>query len=127
MGEANDSFAKEVDCHNGLYDQASGASSLEALTAIDKTIVMGALADPELLKAEDDAHHRAIGSIRTLIDDTAESQVARENNLRASGYSASASQPSTAATMAGSALCWIGRCRCGRQTYIQELHQHAGY
>ena len=60
MGEADDSFAKEVDWYNGLCDQASGASSLEALTAIDKTIVMGALADPQLLRAEDDAHHRAM-------------------------------------------------------------------
>ena len=38
-------------------------SSLEALMVIDKTIVMGAQADPELLKAKDDAHHKAIGSM----------------------------------------------------------------
>ena len=38
-------------------------SSLEALMVIDKMIVMGAQADPELLKAEADAHHKAIGSI----------------------------------------------------------------
>ena len=50
-----------------------------------------------------------------LIGDTAKSQVARNTNLRASGYSAFASQSSTAATMAGSALYWIGICRCGRQ------------
>ena len=38
-------------------------SSFEALMAIDKMIVMGAQADPELLKAEADDHHKAIGSI----------------------------------------------------------------
>ena len=37
-------------------------SGLVALMAIDKTIVMGAQADPELLKAEADAHRKAIGS-----------------------------------------------------------------
>merc|ERR1711879_1144059 len=36
---------------------------LEALKAIDKMIVMGAQADPKLLKAAADAHHKAIGSI----------------------------------------------------------------
>ena len=30
--------------------------------AIDEMIVMGAQADPELLKDEADAHHKAIGS-----------------------------------------------------------------
>ena len=39
------------------------SSSLEALMAIDEMIVMGAQADPELLKEEADAHHKAIGSI----------------------------------------------------------------
>merc|ERR1712207_119303 len=36
---------------------------LEALKAVDKMIVMGAQADPKLLKAAADAHHKAIGSI----------------------------------------------------------------
>merc|ERR1739838_238779 len=35
----------------------------EAVKAIDKMIVMGAQADPKLLKAAADAHHKAIGSI----------------------------------------------------------------
>ena len=52
---------------------------------------------------------------QSLCGDTAKSQVARNTNLRASGYSASASQSSTAVTMTGSALYWIGICRCGRQ------------
>jgi hypothetical protein len=36
---------------------------LEALKAIDKMIVMGAAADPKVLKAAVDAHHKAVGSI----------------------------------------------------------------
>merc|ERR1712039_925680 len=64
MGEASYTFAKEVDWNNGLYLQAPGAfKPLEALKAIDKMIVMGAQADPKLLKAAADAHHKAIGSI----------------------------------------------------------------
>merc|ERR1719389_372565 len=64
LGEASYSFAKEVDWNNGLYLQAPGAfKPLEALKAIDKMIVMGAQADPKLLKAAADAHHKAIGSI----------------------------------------------------------------
>merc|ERR1711933_638303 len=34
----------------------------EALKAIDKMIVMGSQADPKLLKAAAEAHHKAIGS-----------------------------------------------------------------
>merc|ERR1711971_1376715 len=64
LGEASYSFAKEVDWNNGLYLQAPGAfKPLEAVKAIDKMIVMGAQADPKLLKAAADAHHKAIGSI----------------------------------------------------------------
>merc|ERR1712087_131415 len=36
---------------------------LEALKAIDKMIVLGSQADPKLLKAAAEAHHKAIGSI----------------------------------------------------------------
>merc|ERR1719230_277378 len=47
-----------------LYLQAPGAfKPAEALKAIDKMIVMGAQADPKLLKAAADAHHKAIGSV----------------------------------------------------------------
>merc|ERR1712194_229885 len=57
-------MGKEVDWNNGLHGQAPGAfKPLEALKAIDKMIVMGAQADPKLLKAAADAHHKAIGSI----------------------------------------------------------------
>jgi hypothetical protein len=64
LAEASYPFAKEVDWNNGLYLQAPGAfKPLEALKAIDKMILMGAQADPKLLKAAADAHHKAIGSI----------------------------------------------------------------
>merc|ERR1712087_917074 len=64
LASASYDFAKEVDWNNGLYLQAPGAfKPLEALKAIDKMIVMGAQADPKLLKAAADAHHKAIGSI----------------------------------------------------------------
>merc|ERR1712178_517126 len=54
----------EVDSSNGIYLQAPGAfKPLEALTAIDKMIVLGAQADPKLLSAAAAAHHKAIGSI----------------------------------------------------------------
>ena len=38
-------------------------SSLEVLMVMDKTIVMGAQADPELPKTWDDAHHKTIGNM----------------------------------------------------------------
>merc|ERR1712217_728449 len=38
------------------------AAPLEALKAIDKMIVLGSQADPKLLKAAAEAHHKAIGS-----------------------------------------------------------------
>jgi len=64
LGDASYAFAKEVDWNNGIYLQAPGAfKPLEALKAIDKMIVMGASADPKLLKAAVDAHHKAIGSV----------------------------------------------------------------
>jgi len=64
LAEASYPFAKEVDWNNGIFLQAPGkVAPLEALKAIDKMIVMGAQADPKLLKAAADAHHKAIGSI----------------------------------------------------------------
>merc|ERR1719384_2855803 len=63
LAAASYPFAKEVDWNNGIYLQAPGAfQPLEALKAIDKMIVLGAQADPKLLKAAADAHHKAIGS-----------------------------------------------------------------
>merc|ERR1719243_49492 len=56
-------FAKEVDWNSGIYLQAPGNfNPLEAVKAIDKMIVMGSQADPKLLKAAADAHHKAISS-----------------------------------------------------------------
>lgn len=64
LAEASYPFAKEVDWNNGIFLQAPGKfQPLEALKAIDKMIVMGAQADPKLLKAAADAHHKAIGSV----------------------------------------------------------------
>jgi len=64
LASASYDFAKEVDWNNGLYLQAPGKfQPLNALKAIDKMIVMGAQADPNLLKAAADAHHKAIGTI----------------------------------------------------------------
>merc|ERR1712012_1358021 len=64
LAEASYPFAKEVDWNNRIYLQAPGSfNPREAVKAIDKMIVMGAQADPKLLKAAADAHHKAIGSI----------------------------------------------------------------
>ena len=64
LGDASYDFAKEVDWNNGIFLQAPGKfQPLEALKAIDKMIDMGAAADPKLLKAAAEAHHKAIGSI----------------------------------------------------------------
>nr|AAC23723.1 peridinin-chlorophyll a-binding protein PCP precursor [Lingulodinium polyedra] len=64
LGDSSYAFAKEVDWNNGIFLQAPGKfQPLEALKAIDKMIVMGVQADPKLLKAAADAHHKAIGSI----------------------------------------------------------------
>jgi len=64
LAEASYPFAKEVDWNNGIYLQAPGkVAPLDALKAIDKMIVLGSQADPKLLKAAAEAHHKAIGSI----------------------------------------------------------------
>ncbi|CAK8986142.1 unnamed protein product [Durusdinium trenchii] len=64
LGDASYAFAKEVDWNNGIFLQAPGKfQPLKALKAIDKMIDMGAAADPKLLKAAAEAHHKAIGSI----------------------------------------------------------------
>merc|ERR1712203_1041852 len=64
LGDASYPFAKSVDWNSALYQQAPGAFKPgEALKAIDKMIVMGAQADPKLLKAAAEAHHKAIGSV----------------------------------------------------------------
>merc|ERR1719243_285705 len=63
LASASYDFAKEVDWNSGIYLQAPGKfQPLEALKAVDKMILMGAQADPKLLKAAAEAHHKAIGS-----------------------------------------------------------------
>ena len=65
LGDASYAFASEVDWNNGIFLQPPGKlQPLAALKAIDKMIVMGAAADPLLLKAAADAHHKAIGSVK---------------------------------------------------------------
>ena len=56
-------FAKKVDWNNGLYLRAAGALKPRSSDGHRQDDVMGAQADPELLKAEANAHHKAIGSI----------------------------------------------------------------
>jgi len=64
LADASYDFAKEVDWNNGLYLNPPGKfQPLEALNAIDKMIIMGAQADPKILKAATAAHHKAIGAI----------------------------------------------------------------
>merc|ERR1719243_417482 len=63
LAEASYPFAKEGDWNNRIYLQSPGSfNPREAVKAIDKMIVMGAQADPKLLKAAAEAHHKAIGS-----------------------------------------------------------------
>merc|ERR1719343_906274 len=64
LADASYPFAKEVDWKNTIFLQAPGTfQPIEALRAIDKMIVMGAAADPALLKKAAEAHHKAIGSV----------------------------------------------------------------
>merc|ERR1719251_714218 len=64
LAEASYPFAKEVDWNSGIYLQAPGSfQPLDAVKAIDKMILMGSQADPKLLKAAAEAHHKAIGSV----------------------------------------------------------------
>merc|ERR1719243_387502 len=63
IGDAAKKLAKEVDWNSGISLQAPGNfQPMEAVKAIDKMIVMGSQADPKLLKAAAEAHHKAIGS-----------------------------------------------------------------
>ena len=52
-----------MDWNSSLYLQATGALKLQSPDGHRQLIVMDAQADPELLKAETNAHHKAIGSI----------------------------------------------------------------
>merc|ERR1712013_421198 len=64
LSDASYPFLKEIDWTSDLFMKPlPGASASQALKAVDKMILMGAQADPKLLKAAADAHHKAIGSI----------------------------------------------------------------
>merc|ERR1712063_219507 len=64
LSSASYPFIKEVDWTSPLYlTPLPGVSAKEALTAVDKMIVMGASMDGKLLKEAAEAHHKAIGSI----------------------------------------------------------------
>merc|ERR1712137_1146810 len=57
-------FIQDVDWTSDVYlKPLPGVSAKEALTAVDKMIVMGASMDGKLLKEAAEAHHKAIGSI----------------------------------------------------------------
>merc|ERR1712224_628789 len=57
-------FIQDVDWTSDVYlKPLPGVSAKEALTSIDKMLVMGASMDGKLLKEAGEAHHRAIGSI----------------------------------------------------------------
>merc|ERR1712216_1058837 len=57
-------FIQDVDWTSDVYlKPLPGVSPKEALTAVDKMIVMGASMDGKLLKEAAEAHHKAIGSI----------------------------------------------------------------
>jgi len=61
LADESYAFSTQVDWNNGLYlNQPGSFQPLAALKAIDKMIVMGAAADPKLLKAAAEAHHKAI-------------------------------------------------------------------
>merc|ERR1711976_496663 len=64
LSAASYPFIKDIDWTSDLYlKPLPGVSAKEALTAIDKMIVMGASMDGKLLKEAAEAHHKAIGSV----------------------------------------------------------------
>jgi hypothetical protein len=64
LSSASYPFIKEVDWTSDLFSKPlPGVSAKEALTLVDKMIVMGASMDGKLLKEAAEAHHKAIGSI----------------------------------------------------------------
>merc|ERR1712107_453578 len=64
LSSASYPFIKDVDWTSDVYlKPLPGVSAKEALTAVDKMIVMCASMDGKLLKEAAEAHHKAIGSI----------------------------------------------------------------
>merc|ERR1712014_554076 len=66
LSSASYPFIKDVDWTSDVYlKPLPGVSPKEALTAVDKMIVMGASMDGKLLKEAAEAHHKAIAGIDT--------------------------------------------------------------
>jgi len=64
LSSASYPFIQDVDWTSDVYlKPLPGVSAKDALTAVDKMIVMGASMDGKLLKDAAEAHHKAIGSI----------------------------------------------------------------
>jgi len=64
LSTASYPFIKDVDWTSDVYlKPLPGVTTKQALTAVDKMIVMGASMDGKLLKEAAEAHHKAIGSI----------------------------------------------------------------
>merc|ERR1711982_34158 len=64
LSSASYPFIQDVDWTSDVYlKPLPGVSAKEALTAIDKMIVMGGSMDGKLLKEAAEAYHKAIGSI----------------------------------------------------------------
>jgi len=64
LSSASYPFIQDVDWTSDVYlKPLPGVSAKEALTAVDKMIVMGGSMDGKLLKEAAEAHHKAIGSI----------------------------------------------------------------
>merc|ERR1719298_277157 len=64
LSSASYPFIQDVDWTSDVYlKPLPGVSAKEALTAVDKMIVMGASMDGKLLKDAAEAHHKAIGSV----------------------------------------------------------------
>merc|ERR1711998_72370 len=64
LSSASYPFISDVDWTSDVYlKPLPGVSAKEALTAVDKMIVMGASMDGKLLKEAAEAHHKAIGSV----------------------------------------------------------------
>merc|ERR1719478_594219 len=64
LSSASYPFIKDVDWTSDVYlKPLPGVSAKDALTAVDKMIVMGASMDGKLLKEAGEAHHKAIASV----------------------------------------------------------------
>merc|ERR1711918_259996 len=64
LSSASYPFIKDVDWTSPVYlSPLPGVTTKEALTAVDKMLVMGASMDGKLLKEAAEAHHKAIAGV----------------------------------------------------------------